>query len=133
KANADFRLVGPPDSFYRVYEYANAISSWRWDGTGEVNPTRWEPELREFRLNAGIAGRFVLVEQLYPGWRASLDGQPVPVELSDGVFQAIPVPVGAHTVKFEYSPSSVRVGAAISATALVALAIWLRRSRRQPH
>jgi hypothetical protein len=129
EASRNFRLVGPRDSFVQVYEYMNASPPWRWDAAGEAMVARWEPELREFRVSGGVAGRFVLEEQFYPGWHATIDGNSVSVQQWDGAFQAIAVPPGLHTVRFEYRPLSVRVGAAISILSLMTLTTWLWRSR----
>jgi hypothetical protein len=118
----DFRLIGRADTAFQVYEYVNAVPSWRWEGPGAAGATRWEPELREFTLPAGRAsGRFVLIEQFYPGWRASIDGRPVPIERWNGAFQSVAVPAGSHSIRFQYRPASVMVGAAISAASLLAL------------
>lgn len=129
EASRNFRLVGPRDSFVQVYEYAKASPPWRWEAAGEATATRWEPELREFQVSAGAAGRFVLAEQFYPGWRASIDGGSVSIQQWDTAFQAVTVPPGLHTVRFEYRPASVRMGAAISIFSLMTLTIWLWRSR----
>jgi uncharacterized membrane protein YfhO len=85
-------------------------------------------------VQSGRGGRFVLVEQFFPGWRGSVDGRPMAIERWRGVFQAIRVTPGAHRVKFEFCPASIRVGAAVSALAVAGLLIvvWADwRSRRR--
>jgi hypothetical protein len=124
-------LTGRRDSAVQVYEYANAAPVWRWEGPGEASAVRWAPELREFAVDAGQStGRLVLIEQFYPGWRASIDGHPVPVERWSGAFQSVAVPAGSHAVRFEYRPASVMIGAAISGVSLLGFAAWLWASRR---
>lgn len=129
RAHPDFRLVGPKDSFFQVYEYLKASPPWRWEGAGAARAARWEPELREFRVDAQSAGRFALVEEFYPGWRATVDGRAVPIEPWNDAFQAVAVPPGAHTVRFEYRPASVRAGALISVLSLLAMGFWLWKTR----
>jgi uncharacterized membrane protein YfhO len=124
-----FRLVGPEETFFRVYEYLKATPSFRWEstgGAGEIKTILWTPEKRDFRLRAEAAGRFVLVEQLFPGWRATVDGRPVRIQRWQKAFQAVPVAAGEHVVKFEYRPAYLSIGAAISVLALAAMLLLLR-------
>ena len=74
-------------------------------------------------------GYLVLSEVYYPGWRASVDGRPVAVEPADDVLTGLPLPAGRHRVHYDYAPTSVRVGAALTLTTL-ALAAFLTRGRR---
>jgi Bacterial membrane protein YfhO len=67
------------------------------------------------------AGYLVLTDTNYPGWTATVDGQPTPIETADGLFRAVPVTAGAHTVEFRFEPVSLKVGAVISGVALIAL------------
>jgi hypothetical protein len=59
-------------------------------------------------------GLLVLSEVYYPGWRASLDGQPAPLVRADYLLRGVPVPAGRHTVRVWYAPPSVRAGLVIS-------------------
>jgi hypothetical protein len=129
ESDRNFRLVGQRD-FAQVYEYKKALPPWRSNSGGDVTPVRWEPELREFQVNARAAGRFALAEQFYPGWEASIDGVSVPILEWRGAFQAIAVPQGGHIVRFEYRPDSVRIGAWISVLSVVSIGVWLRRQKR---
>jgi hypothetical protein len=127
-----FRRIGPDDSFYQVYEYLRAAPPYGWeDGRpGAVQVAAWKPERRDFLLESERAGRFTFVEQFYPGWRATVDGRPVPIERWDSTFQAIEVPAGAHRVRFLFRPASVEIGGAISLAALVGLAFVIAADRR---
>jgi uncharacterized membrane protein YfhO len=71
----------------------------------------------------------VLIEQFAPGWRASIDGRPATIGRFQDVFQSISVPPGPHAITFEYSPASIKSGAAISAMSFIGLAIWLRKRK----
>ncbi len=129
-ASPRFRRLGP-DSFYQVYEYRDARPPFGFDGTaGEAHPSGWTPERRSFQVRSPAGGRFTLVEQFLPGWTATVDGRPVPVELWRGVFQLIAVPPGEHTVVFRFRSPLLPVGAAISLLAwagLIAVAALKRR------
>ena len=63
----------------------------------------------------------VLTDTDYPGWRASVDGSPVPIIRADTLFRAVAIPPGEHVVRFEYAPWSVLAGAAISVIAAVGM------------
>jgi uncharacterized membrane protein YfhO len=135
--NPDYRLAGPDDSFYRVYEWLHARAPYYWEGHGEgsASPVQWTPERRELRVNSQAGGRFAFVEQFFPGWRATVDSRPVPIERFDGAFQSILVPPGAHRIVFRFLPTSLIVGAIVSSLALAVLltiAICQPRSRTAP-
>ena len=135
-ASPNFRLVGPKETWCRVYEYLHARPPYHWEDerNGTVQPVAWSPEERDFLARADRGGRFVLVEQFFPGWRAAVDGHPVGIERWGGAFQAIQVPAGEHRIAFEFRPMSLRIGAAISLFAGVGLLLLILadgRSRRR--
>lgn len=61
-----------------------------------------------------------------PGW--SVDGRPVEQVL--GTLQAVPLGAGRHTVRFEYEPPGLALGASLSLLSLLVL-VWLRARRRR--
>ena len=74
---------------------------------------------------------FVLTDQWYPGWEATVDDTPVEVLRADTVFRAVCVPEGQHTVTFRYRPASLRRGALISLAGWVALAVAWTMGRQK--
>jgi hypothetical protein len=134
-ASPNFRLVGPNDAFYRVYEYRHARPSFGWDGIpGDARPAEWMPERRAFQVRSGRGGRFGLVEQYSPGWEAAVDGHPVAIERWRDVFQSIQVEPGEHAVVFEYHSRWLPLGGTISLLSLAGLVCVIaadRQSRRQ--
>lgn len=87
--------------------------------------TGYEPESVTVAWESPAAGWLVLAEPWYPGWRASADGQALEVVPANGWMRAVRVPAGDHTVRFEFSPLSLRWGAMISALSLVAVVVGL--------
>jgi hypothetical protein len=93
--------------------------------------------ITEYRPNdvtirtGGRGGVLTLSDQFYPGWRATVDGQPAEIVRADTVFRAVCVPSGNHVVRFEYRPISFYVGLAVSGIGwlalLLAAVITLRR------
>ncbi len=76
-----------------------------------------------------------LSDQYYPGWQATIDGQPTEIVRADTVFRAVCVPAGDHTVRFEYEPTSLYAGVAVSGfgwlSLLVASVFWLISTKRR--
>jgi O-antigen/teichoic acid export membrane protein len=84
-------------------------------------------------------GWLVLADSYFPGWRAYVrpqdagEGaeQSVPILRAAGNFRAVHLPAGQHTVRFKYTPDSVKVGFFISFLAVMALllliGVWLWR------
>ncbi|WNG46001.1 YfhO family protein [Archangium minus] len=89
----------------------------------------------EVTLEACGPGYLVLSDSHYPGWEATLDGALVPMRRANAVMRAVQVPAGAHSVRFDYRPLSVRLGGVLSALALGALLLALlprKRKERPP-
>ena len=137
-SNSSFRLLEPAQTHFRVFEFLRARPAFHWEQDGEtpasVELKRWAPEQREFLARSSAGGRFVLVEQFFPGWRASVDGRPVPIERWGEAFQAIPVEAGEHRIQFEFRSRGLRVGAVVTAISLLAwmgIAIGMRTPSRR--
>jgi hypothetical protein len=91
----------------------------------------YSPEQVVIDVNAPQAGYLVLTDAYYPGWTATVDGQPVEIERADIMFRAVKVPLGSHRVEFRYQPSSFLFGLLISiGTAVILAAVWLIARRR---
>ncbi len=94
-------------------------------------------------LDEQVAGNFYSVEfeahracwlllkqTFHPGWRATLDGQPVTISMLAPSFVGVEVTAGRHRAEFRYTPGPLRgwlraLGAAV--LALSAVAEWQRR------
>jgi hypothetical protein len=89
-------------------------------GAGDaVAITRYEPNRVVVEATAAAAGVLVLTDVHYPGWRASIDGQPAELYRANGLVRAVFVPTGRHVVEFTYAPASFTAGLAIGGVALV--------------
>jgi hypothetical protein len=72
-------------------------------------------------VDAQRAGRLILLDTFYPGWKATVDGRSATIEAANAAFRAVAVSAGRHEVRFEYRPASVRTGVIVSLFALVCL------------
>ena len=76
----------------------------------------------------------VVSEANYPGWAATVDGQPTPVHAADFLLRGVALTAGAHRVEMRYTAPAARNGAMLSALTLLglaALAFIERRARRK--
>jgi hypothetical protein len=91
------------------------------------------------RIEADVAferdGMLVHSTNYVSGWKARIDGRPVPILRVSGFLQGVLVPRGRHRVEFWYDPESVKQGAVISAFSLGLVAmmgLWPWRRRLRP-
>jgi len=90
-------------------------------GHGTARVTEYAANSVRIHTSADGDAWLVLSDTYYPGWTATVDGQPVTVMRGDVLFRVVPVPAGKHDVEFHFEPTSVKLGAAISLLALILL------------
>jgi hypothetical protein len=79
------------------------------------------------------AGVLVVSEAYFPGWQATVDGQPANLFRADGALMAVSVPAGAHAVALVYRPPVLLLGGAVSISALLLMVLeMIRRPPRKP-
>jgi Bacterial membrane protein YfhO len=89
-------------------------------------------------VEASASERCILVlsDAYYPGWRATVDGDPVELFPAYCAFRGVVLPAGEHVIEYTYSPWSFRMGLAVSITACLGslAAAWplLHRRRTAP-
>ncbi len=83
----------------------------------------------------GSDGRVAFARVWWPGYRATIDGRPVPVQSLDGLFVSVVVPAGATgTLELSYYPSTWNWAVPVGVTGmllLAALSIYARRLGRK--
>ncbi|MBU6366260.1 MAG: YfhO family protein [Gemmatimonadetes bacterium] len=96
-----------------------------------VRFTRYAPGAIDLTLDAPAPDGSALVvsENYYPGWRATVDGKPVPVARADYVLTGVPLPAGARTVSLRFDSAPFRLGGQLSVAALVVALAWLAVGR----
>ena len=88
---------------------------------GNVTFVRDEDTDVELHIASNGAGWVVLTDAWYPGWQATIDGAPAPILVANGVFRAVRLPAGEHTLRFRYRPLTLRAGIAGSLLGLLLL------------
>jgi len=90
----------------------------------------YQPTHLSIETNASTNSVLVISEIFYPGWKATIDGQPARIMLADFLLRAISLPPGHHKIEMHYTPTAAYTGAAISIAALALLALIAFYGRR---
>ena len=94
-------------------------------GSGSAVVQAESPERLQIDYNADAPSTLLINQAWYPGWQATLDGEPVSLQRADLLLSAIAVPEGEHTVLMEFKPQSLYLGLWISlATAILLVLLW---------
>jgi hypothetical protein len=87
----------------------------------------------ELDITVPDAAALIVSTPYYPGWKASVDGQPWQLYRADFAFQGLILTRGAHHVALRFDPAIFKLGAAISVVAwLVAAAVMALGLARRP-
>jgi len=97
-------------------------------GTGTVEFMVDDPERVVLRVHATTPGFLLLADEYFPGWTATVNGEPRPIVRANHTFRLVEVPAGDSEVIFAFRPMSLRVGAVITLAALGVLVVLWRRS-----
>ena len=116
-----------------VLEQAVQGTSPPQDGpTGRVLSSKLGLRQIEAEVELARPSVVVLSQAYYPGWRAFVDNQSVPLLKANFAFQAVALTAGNHHLRIIYSPFIFRVGAVISALTLLGVGFWWFRYVRVP-
>lgn len=116
-------LLPPPQPFFRPASFLDDEPTWS-----------------TIEYDSPDAGFLVLADSYYPGWKAYVDGEPVPMYRANYLFRAIRAPAGRHTVEFKFESATLEKGLQVSLVSLgIALGIilvaelwWLTRVLAAP-
>jgi len=125
------RLADPAFDPRRIVIVAGQVTP---QPAGEVQPGEtvtvlaYEAEEVVLAVHLASPGYLVLADAFYPGWQATVDGQPAPILRANLMFRAVALEPGSHRVAFTYRPLSWRLGMGISlGTLLLGCALSLRK------
>jgi len=94
-------------------------------GSGRATIFSYEETEVRIRAESSSSGYLVLTDLDYPGWRAEIDGRPVPILRGNYMFRAVRLEPGTHEVVFRYRPSSFLRGGLISLATLIGVLLTL--------
>ncbi|MBR1463038.1 MAG: YfhO family protein [Prevotella sp.] len=108
------------------------------DNTSIVTLTAYEPNHLKYEVQSEQGGIVVFSEIYYPGWTATVDGQPAELGRADYLLRALNVKAGKHQVELMFYPKSVNttetiayVSFAVLIMALLIVAFYEWKKRRQ--
>ena len=99
-------------------------------GSGSATLVELEPQRVRIQAECAQACLVVLTDLDYPGWRATVDGEPSAIVTSNGLYRGVVVPAGRHEIEHRYRPVAFTRGAVAGALLLCATlgaALWARR------
>ena len=68
-------------------------------------------------------GMVIAGETFFPGWKATVDGNPAPIHEAYSMLRGVVVEAGKHRIEMVYRPASVYLGAALTALGLAGAAV----------
>ena len=81
----------------------------------------YEPNELSYEVNSGKGGVVVFSEIYYPGWTATIDGQPAELGRVNYILRALNVKPGKHDVVLTFKPKSVNTTETIAYISYVIL------------
>ena len=105
--------------------------------TSMATLTHYEPNNMTYEVNSDKGGVLVFSEVYYPGWTATVDGQPTELGRVDYVLRAINIKPGKHQVVLDFHPASISQTEAVAYAAyailvvLMALGIFMEWRKRK--
>ena len=107
------------------------------DTASTVVITSYEPNRLSYEVNSGKGGVLVFSEIYYPGWTATVDGQPAKLGRVNYILRAMNIQPGKHQVELSFFPKTVDRTEAVAYTAygililLVLGAVFVEWKKRQ--
>ena len=85
-----------------------------FDPSGKVDIVQLEDTEIVLQTQSTSDSFLVTSDIYYPGWEATIDGEPTPLYRTDYVLRGIAMPAGSHEVRFEYHPIPFYAGMPIT-------------------
>lgn len=97
---------------------------------GSAKVTTYSPNGIHLTTDSTANSVLVLSENVYPGWRVTVDGQEQPSLRVNYYQRGVALSAGEHEVEFYYRPRKFLAGLAVSIVALFTLMVWWALGRR---
>ena len=95
------------------------------DTASTVQITGYEPNRLNYEVNSGKGGVLVFSEIYYPGWTATVDGEPVELGRVNYILRAMNIKPGKHQVELAFFPKTVKTTEIIAYVAYVLLLLLM--------
>ena len=117
--NADLRSMAIADKQFQKVLGEPAMQ----DSTAHVELTNYEPNELTYKVKSTQGGILVFSEIYYPGWEATVDGQPAELGRVDYVLRAMHIAPGEHEVVLSFFPKTIETTETLAYVALAVLAL----------
>ena len=117
--DSDLRRVAVADKQFQTVLGEAAVQ----DSTAVAELAGYEPNELKYTVNSRQGGILVLSDIFYPGWEATIDGQPVEIGRVDYVLRALHVAPGQHEVVLRFFPKTLDTTETLAYVALAVLAL----------
>ncbi len=124
---------GKPFYLYRLQQTRGRVYWENADAAATATITDAGANFVAFNVTSHSSGRVVLTELGYPGWEATIDGEPVDADGHAGLSRRVDVPAGKHAIIWRYRPRSFQLGLIISAITALLLAAVAHVRYWHPH
>ena len=119
----DLRHEAVADAKFR--EQLKPVAEETADSASIVTLTAYEPNKLTYDVKSVRGGVVVFSEIYYPGWTATIDGEPVELGRVDYVLRALTVTPGQHQVELSFFPKSLDITESVAYASFGLLAILL--------
>ncbi len=99
--------------------------SVKQDDTSIVKLTGYKPNNLTYEVKSNKGGVIVFSEVYYPGWTATVDGQPAELGRVNYILRALNVKAGNHKVVLDFHPASVKKTETVAYVAYAVLALLI--------
>ncbi len=99
--------------------------SVKQDDTSIVKLTEYKPNNLTYEVKSNKGGVIVFSEIYYPGWTATVDGQPAELGRVNYILRALNVKAGNHKVVLDFHPASVKKTETVAYVAYAVLALLI--------
>lgn len=95
------------------------------DDTSMVKMIQYKPNNLTYEVKSSKGGVIVFSEIYYPGWTATVDGQPAELGRVNYILRALNVKPGSHKVVLDFHPSSLKKTETVAYIGYVVLLLLL--------
>ena len=124
-ANAEYAGVGKIDVRHEAVadkKFESVLGKAQSnDSTAKVKLVKYEPNNLQYTIDSKKGGVVVFAEIYYPGWTATIDGQPAELGRVNYILRALNVKAGKHMVVLDFHPTSISTTETIAYIAIVIL------------
>lgn len=107
----------------RFKEALNGVEQSTKDSLAYIRITGYEPNRLVYESSSEKDGIVVFSEIYYPGWKATIDGQPATIGRANYILRTMNIPAGKHVIEMRFDPTSLKLTEGIAHLAVAVLLI----------